>query len=126
MAAGLTRRLSWRATFFFIAPLATSIAVLLAIILPRSKILPGSRMKTLGKVDYAGIALSCAGTILLLVPISGLRTDFAPSSAAFIALVTMGAVLLLLFVINEWRFASIPMLPRKSNHLSVQAQLDES
>lgn len=114
MAAGFTRASTWRATFYFIAPFAVAIAVLLAALLPRSKISPEPMRRTLGKVDWAGIVLSCAGTIFLLVPVSGIRTDFSPSGPAFIAMVTVGSFLLSLFLMNEWRLARMPMLPRKS------------
>lgn len=113
MAAGFIRHFTWRVSFYFIAPLAVCIALLLVLLLPRSNMMQEPVGRVLGKIDWLGILLSSAGTIVLLVPVSGFDTDFLPTSAVFISMVTIGAVLLVGFVVNEWRFASIPMLPRK-------------
>jgi predicted membrane channel-forming protein YqfA (hemolysin III family) len=56
----------------------------------------GSMRKKLTQIDYLGILLSAAGTILLLVPISGGGSTFAWNSAVVIALLIVGALCMLL------------------------------
>ncbi len=103
---------TWRATFYLIAPLAVAVAVLLALLLPPQALPAGEPWRAkLGKVDWCGIALSAAGTVILLVPVSGLGTQFAASSPMVIAMLTVGGALLVLFVINEWLWARLPMFP---------------
>jgi MFS family permease len=111
VAAGFTRNLTWRGTFYFIAPLAICIAILLFFLLPKSTIPPEPVMTKLRKVDYGGIVLSCAGTIILLIPISGIQTQFDPSSPMAISMITIGAILLILFLLNEWKLTRLPMFP---------------
>ncbi|KAL1901434.1 hypothetical protein Sste5346_001839 [Sporothrix stenoceras] len=113
VAAGFARsKATWRATFYFISPLAVAVAALLYVLLPPQAIPADEPWRTkLAKVDYVGILLSAAGTIILLVPISGLGTQFAPDSAMVISMLTIGGVLLCLFMINEWRWARLPMFP---------------
>jgi MFS family permease len=111
LAAGFTRSVSWRATFYFLAPLAVAVAVMLFFLLPRQSMPPEPLRNKLAKIDYLGILLSCSGTILLLVPVSGLGTQFKASSPMAIAMLTLGSVLLVLFLLNEWKIARLPMFP---------------
>ncbi|CAK7239595.1 MAG: hypothetical protein STHCBS139747_001026 [Sporothrix thermara] len=108
---------TWRATFYLIAPLAVLVAALLLWLLPPQRLPADEPWRAkLAKVDYAGIVLSAAGTIILLVPVSGLGTQFSAHSAMVIAMLTVGAVLLALFVVNEWRWARLPMFPLRLFH----------
>lgn len=80
----------------------------------------------LKKIDYWGIALSFAATLLLLVgqsrkrdadnqvPISGGGSSFAWDGLVVISLLVIGAVLMVAFLLCEWRWASLPILPRES------------
>ncbi|CAK7217392.1 hypothetical protein SBRCBS47491_003148 [Sporothrix bragantina] len=126
VAAAFTgSKATWRSTFYLIAPLAVLVAVLLFTLLPPQAIPANESWRAkLGKVDYWGIAFSAAGTIILLVPISGLGTQFAVRSAMVIAMLTVGAVLLVLFVVNEWRWAKLPMFPlRLFRNMALAAML---
>lgn len=114
VAAGFTSRYTWRATFYFLSPLAAAVAVLLFFLLPVQTIPPEPASVKLKKIDWAGVALSSSGTITLLIPVSGIGTQFSPSSPMVIAMLTVGSLLLIAFLINEWKFARLPMLPRES------------
>jgi MFS family permease len=103
--------MTWRGTFWFISPLAVCVAGFLVILLPKSTMPKESAKDKLLKVDWAGILLSSAGTIILLIPVSGIKTQFEPSSPMAISMITIGAVLLLLFLFNEWKLARLPMFP---------------
>lgn len=111
IAAGFTHSVTWRATFYFIAPLAVLVGVILYFLLPPQTIPPEPLKTKLSKIDYMGIILSSSGTILLLIPISGIGTQFEASSPMVISMLTLGSLLLFLFGINEWKFARLPMFP---------------
>ncbi|EEA23620.1 hypothetical protein TMatcc_002495 [Talaromyces marneffei ATCC 18224] len=111
IATGFTRSVGWQGTFYFVSPLAVLVGVLLFFLLPPQAI-PKERLKTkLGRIDYLGIFFSSIGTILLLVPISGVRTQFNPDSAMFISMITLGSILLVLFILHEWKWAGLPIFP---------------
>ncbi|KAH8890562.1 MFS general substrate transporter [Thozetella sp. PMI_491] len=111
LAAAFTNNVTWRATFYFIAPLAVAVGVILYFLLPPQIIPPEPAMVKIKKIDWVGIVLSSGGTILLLIPISGIGTQFAANSPMVIAMLTIGAVFLVAFVVNEWKFARLPMFP---------------
>lgn len=68
-------------------------------------------LEKVGKIDFGGIALNIASTLLLLIPLSGGGVTYAWSSAFFIGVTVTGAVLTILFVLYEWRLASLPIMP---------------
>ena len=79
------------------------------------------------KVDWTGIFFSSVGTVVLLIPVSGLRTQFEPSSPMVISMITLGVVLLLLFLLNEWKFARLQMLPlRLFKNVALAAMLAQN
>jgi MFS family permease len=118
VAAAFTHNVTWRATFWFIAPLAVCVAGFLSMLLPGSAMPKESAKEKLLKVDWSGIVLSSAGTIIILIPVSGIHTQFEPASAMSISMMTIGAILLVLFLLNEWKFAKLPMFPLRlfKNH----------
>lgn len=74
----------------------------------------GSVKKKLGQIDYLGIFLSAAATVLLLVPISGGGTTFDWSSPTSIVLLVLGGLCGVGFVVSQWKYARLPILPRES------------
>ena len=113
LAAGYTLNASWRYSFFTIAPLALIEAVVLFFFLPPSTIPKEDLATKLRKIGYVGIFLSISGTILLLIPISGIGSQFSTSSPMVISMLTLGSVCLVLFFLNEWKIARLPMIPRR-------------
>lgn len=71
----------------------------------------GDIKEKIRRVDYIGIFLSAAATVLLLVPISGGGSTFAWNSALVIALLVVGAVCGIVFVVHEIKFTRLPILP---------------
>lgn len=115
LASGLAEKVSWRALFWLLCPLAVCAGVILYFLLP-PQIIPPEPLKTkLAKIDYLGILFSSSGTILLLIPISGINTQWSASSPMVISMLTLGSSFLVLFGLNEWRLAKLPMFPRKLN-----------
>lgn len=113
ISSAFTERVTWRALFWLLCPLAVCSGLILYFLLPPQTIPPEPLRAKLAKIDYLGILFSSAGTILLLIPVSGIGTQFSTSSAGTIAMLSIGSVLLLLFGLNEWKFAKLPMFPRE-------------
>lgn len=113
ISSAFTERVTWRALFWLLCPLAVCSGLVLYFLLPPQTIPPEALREKLSKIDYLGILFSSTGTILLLIPVSGIGTQFPVSSSITIAMLTVGSVLLLLFVLNEWKVARLPMIPRE-------------
>lgn len=113
ISSAFTERVTWRALFWLLCPLAVCSGTILYVLLPPQTIPPEPLKSKLAKIDYLGIFFSSVGTILLLIPISGIGTQFAASSPMVIAMLTLGSVFLVLFGLNEWKLAKLPMFPCK-------------
>lgn len=111
IAAGFEEHTTWRGLFYLLAPL-----VLLAV-LASWKFLPSNMPKlnfreTIEKVDFLGLITGTAAVILLLIPISeGGHDGVSWSSPMIISMLTVGGVCGVAFILIEWRFAKLPMMP---------------
>lgn len=111
ISSSFAERVTWRALFWLLCPLAVCAALILFFLLPPQTIPPEPLKAKLAKIDYLGILFSAVGTVLLLIPISGIGTEFAARSPMVISMLTIGGVFLVLFVLNEWKVAKLPMFP---------------
>ncbi|KAF2815647.1 MFS general substrate transporter, partial [Mytilinidion resinicola] len=111
VAAQFTKHTSWRHTYYLLFPLAIAIALLLILTLPPQNMPKQDLRDTLRKIDYLGIVLSTTGTILMLIPVAGLGSEFKVTSPLVISMFTLGSICMLLFIINEWKYARLPMIP---------------
>lgn len=101
---------TWRWVFWMIPIMIIPTALVILFLLPlkhRSGNL-GEKMK---KIDYGGIVLNIASTLLILVPLSGGGVTYPWSSAFFIAATVTGAVLAIVFVLYEWKAVALPLMP---------------
>ncbi|CCF34255.1 hypothetical protein CH063_06289 [Colletotrichum higginsianum] len=110
LAAAFVERATWRAFFWMLSPLGVIVGVISYFLLP-SKPPQDEFVESVKKIDYAGSLTSSAGVILLLIPISGGGAYFPWNSAMVISMLTIGALALVSFVIVEWKFAKLPMMP---------------
>ncbi|WQF80694.1 Putative major facilitator superfamily, MFS transporter superfamily [Colletotrichum destructivum] len=110
LAAAFVERATWRAFFWMLSPLGVIVGVISYFLLP-SKPPQDDFVRSVKKIDYAGSLTSSAGVILLLIPISGGGAYFPWNSAMVISMLTIGALALVSFVIVEWKFAKLPMMP---------------
>lgn len=113
ISSGFTERVTWRALFWLLCPLAVCSGLVLYVLLPSQTIPPEPLKVKLGKIDYMGVFFSSAGTILLLIPISGIGTQFPASSPMVISMLTIGGSFIVMFGITEWKLAKLPMFPGK-------------
>lgn len=88
------------------------VMVMIHLIIPLKPV-TGSMKKKASQIDYLGVFLSAAATVLLLVPISGGGSTFAWNSTVVIVLLIMGALCGVGFVLNEAFVARLPILPRE-------------
>ncbi|KAF9880058.1 hypothetical protein CkaCkLH20_02012 [Colletotrichum karsti] len=110
LAAAFVERATWRAFFYMLTPLGVAVGVIAYFFLPSNP--PDEDFSSsVKKIDYAGSFTSSAGVILLLIPISGGGAYFPWNSAMVISMLTIGALALVSFVIVEWKFAKLPMMP---------------
>ncbi|ORY18325.1 major facilitator superfamily domain-containing protein [Clohesyomyces aquaticus] len=111
IAAEFTQHASWRYTFYLLCPLALVAAVVLFFKLPPQN-MPNEHWRvTIAKIDWAGIILASGGTVLLLIPVSGIGSQFPSDSPLVISMLTLGGVFLIAFIFNEWKVAKLPMIP---------------
>jgi len=113
IAAGFTESTSWRYIFFLICPLAVLSGLIILILLPPHN-MPKEDVRTkLAKIDFFGVATSSTAIILLLIPISGIGSYFRVDSPWIIAMLIIGSMSAVLFILIEWKVARLPMIPRK-------------
>lgn len=134
IAAAFMSKYTWRGFFYLLAPLS-ALSCLVAIIFLPSKPPTAGFKESMKKVDWLGLFTSSVAVIFLLIPISGgmfltiCRQPLPPSlmsgiggayfpwdSPMVIAMLTIGTLFLIAFVIIEWKVAAIPMMPSEWLH----------
>ncbi|USP74541.1 uncharacterized protein yc1106_01815 [Curvularia clavata] len=101
---------TWRWVFWMIPILAIPTSMVILFFLPL-KHRSGDHLEKMKKIDYGGMVLNVASTLLLLIPLSGGGVTYAWNSAFFVACIVTGAVLGLLFVLYEWKLVKLPIMP---------------
>ena len=139
----VTERASWQWCLWFIVPVIVLIMILLAIVIPNSKI-PGGSWSKIKMIDWVGLVISIAAVPLLLVslwhclgsekrsmsrfnlsniiltnrccqiPISEGGAAVAWNSPLVVVMLVAGGAMILTFILVEWRFARLPIMPRES------------
>lgn len=84
--------------------------VVIAIVIPPSTV-SGNAWSKLRMIDWLGLFINFAAVILVLIPISEGGSAYAWDSALVIAMLTIGGLLIISFVVVEWKFAKLPMMP---------------
>lgn len=84
--------------------------------------------ETLAKIDLLGLFFGTAAVILLLIPISDGGHSGTPwDSPMIIAMFVVGGFCLFAFIVIEWRWAELPMMPLSMFRTpSVAAMLGQS
>ncbi|KAE8329340.1 hypothetical protein BDV39DRAFT_191548 [Aspergillus sergii] len=110
LAAAFIMKATWRAFFWLLAPLSVCSIVVGYFLIPNNAEKTSFR-KNLGRIDYYGVIASSIGIIFLLIPISGGGSYFQWDSAMVISMLVIGGCSLIVFIIIEWKVATLPMLP---------------
>lgn len=112
MGGVLTERAGWRWSFWYIVPWIAFVSTMLAIVLPPSRVTTNAWTK-LRLIDWLGIACNVAAVVMLLVPVSEGGSLLSWDSATVIALLVVGTLMVMAFLLIEWKVASLPIMPRK-------------
>lgn len=110
IGAAFAQHSTWRGIFYLICPVAAVCGIINWFMVPSS--MPAEDFKgNVKKIDFWGIITGSAAIILILIPISGGGSYFAWDSALVIAMLAVGGVCAIGFVLVEWKVASLPMMP---------------
>lgn len=145
----VTERASWQWCLWFIVPVIILIMILLALVIPKSRV-PGGSWSKIKMIDWVGLVISIAAVLMLLVslwhclgseersmsrfnpaikiftnrccqiPISEGGAAFAWNSPLVVVLLAFGGAMIPMFLLVEWRFARLPIMPRESIFSSCQ------
>jgi predicted MFS family arabinose efflux permease len=110
LGGAIVQSATWRWVFWMIPIITLPTTAIIWFYLPL-KHRSGEYMVKIKKIDYGGIVLNIASTLLLLIPISGGGVTYAWTSAFFIATVVVSVFLAVLFVLYEWKLAKLPIMP---------------
>ncbi|GAB7354796.1 hypothetical protein MBLNU459_g5189t1 [Dothideomycetes sp. NU459] len=110
VGAAFAEHSTWRGLFYLLAPLVLCAAALSAWVLPNNMPKVEFR-KTLKKVDLLGLLTGTAAIILILIPVSEGGHQVPWNSPQIIAMLAVGGVCAFLFLLVEWKFAKLPMMP---------------
>lgn len=115
---------SWLTFLLFAVPIGALVFVVqllfLKIPVPNTPVLAG-----LKAVDWTGSLLIVGSALMILLGVEFGGITFPWSSAAVICLITFGTVVLGIFLLNEWKLATNPVVPLRlfSNVSTVAAYL---
>lgn len=110
LAAIFIEKSTWRGLFWLLAPCTVVAAVVIFFILPKS-IVVGDPKGKIKAIDFAGVGLSTTAVLLILIPVSGGGTYFQWNSPMVISMLVIGGLAAIAFIIVEWKFAKMPMMP---------------
>lgn len=106
---------SWRGFYYFVSPtMILNIVMVHFLVKNKKKQDLNSLLSTkdkFKKIDYLGIITAAVGLTLLLIPISGGGSTFSWSSPLVISMFIVGGLLMVAFVLIEWKIPELPMIP---------------
>ncbi|KAI9324194.1 major facilitator superfamily domain-containing protein [Zopfochytrium polystomum] len=104
-------KVSWRWVFYINLPLGviTVAAVVALLKLPRTR--EGDVWSSLSRIDWIGTFLLVGAVICILIPLQGVGSLYAWRDAIVVALLVVGAVLVVAFLYVEANWAANPVVP---------------
>lgn len=118
---------SWRKFYYTMFPLILSAMAVVITLVPYTK--PDQTVKEkLKNIDYLGFLTSSISIIFLLIPISGGGSSFIWNSSFVISMIAIGGVFFIIFVLVEYKFAKLPLIPLRlfSNEMSLTLLLTQN
>lgn len=112
VGGALTQTAGWQWAFWFVCPLCVMAICYLVSVWPTSSTHANGRVwNKLKLVDWAGALASLFGIALFLIPISQGGASMSWTSPITIVMLVSGVTLFGVFLMVEWRFAKLPLLP---------------
>lgn len=103
---------TWRWAFFVNLPVGAVAMTFLVCFLHMKRRKNVSLATNLKSLDYSGIFLLIVSIIMILLALNwGADAQYPWNSATILSLLIVGIVLAVVFLINEWKFASRPIIP---------------
>jgi MFS family permease len=110
LSAAFSIHQTWRAFFWFLAPCGAIAGMIGWFYLP-STMPKGNARQQFKLIDWAGIITATTAIVLILIPLSGGGSYFSWSSPMVIAMLTIGFLSFLAFLLVEHKIATLPMMP---------------
>ncbi|KAL2416447.1 Citrate exporter 1 [Exophiala dermatitidis] len=110
LGGALVESATWRWVFWLIPIMCAPTAAVIWYFLPLKQ-RPGNYVEKIKKIDYGGVVLNIASTLLVLIPLSGGGITYSWQSPFLVSGLTSGFLLGLLFVLYEWKLATLPIMP---------------
>ncbi len=110
LGGAIVQSTTWQWVFWMIPIISIPTALTIWYCLPL-KHRSGEYIIKVKKIDFGGIVLNIASTLLMLVPLSGGGVTYAWSSPFLISTIVVAIFLAVLFVLYEWKLANLPIMP---------------
>jgi MFS family permease len=101
---------TWSWVFWMVPIMTVPTSMVILFFLPL-KHRSGDHLEKMKKIDYGGMLLNIASTLLVLIPLSGGGVTYQWASPFFIACTVTGTVVGILFVLYEWKLVALPIMP---------------
>ncbi|KIK80219.1 hypothetical protein PAXRUDRAFT_244285 [Paxillus rubicundulus Ve08.2h10] len=110
VGGALSERVSWRWCFWINLPISLSAICTVVFVLPLKPVQGDVKRRFLA-VDYIGIGLTLAGSVLIILPLIWGGVRFPWNSPIILAPLCSGVLVVFLFCCWEWKGASLPIVP---------------
>ncbi|CAE6422078.1 unnamed protein product [Rhizoctonia solani] len=110
IGAAYSQKASWRWIFRMNMPLAVFAAVCVYFFMPLKRV-HGTAMDKLKKVDFIGSLLVLVGTGSIILSLTWGGAEYPWVSVPVLVPLILGALIGITFVIWEWKFAQLPLIP---------------
>ncbi|KAF8749984.1 MFS drug transporter [Rhizoctonia solani] len=110
IGAAYSQKVSWRWIFRMNMPLAVFASVCVYFFMPLKKV-HGTAIDKLKKVDFIGSLLVLIGTGAIILGLTWGGAEYSWISAPVLVPLVLGVVIGIGFVIWEWKFAELPLIP---------------
>ncbi|PGH01162.1 hypothetical protein AJ80_09057 [Polytolypa hystricis UAMH7299] len=101
---------TWRWAFWFVVPVTCLAAFGILSAVPKTQV-QGSIKEKILLTDFWGMILSLGAAIIILIPVSGGGSTYEWNSAIVISLLCVGGILVIVFILVEWKVARVPVIP---------------
>ncbi|KAF9151091.1 hypothetical protein BG015_007101 [Linnemannia schmuckeri] len=110
--AAFSDNVTWRWAFYINLPVGAVGMVLLVMFLHMNRPKNLSLATAMQSLDYAGITLLIVAIIMILLGLNwGADAKYAWDSAVILCLLIIGVLVMVAFLVNEWKVASNPIIP---------------
>ncbi|PIA13501.1 MFS general substrate transporter [Coemansia reversa NRRL 1564] len=110
VGGGFSDKVSWRWAFLINLPMAGTVLIIVVLFM-RLPIPRDSFWKKLKRVDFLGSLVLIGAVVMLLLGLTWGGRTFPWSSARVICLLVFGFLLLIVFILIEWKVAVEPTVP---------------